>query len=115
MIKKRAGLNNLQALRSIVLTESDFNFNNKILGRRAIQHAKEIDGIAPEQYGSRKYKSSIDQALHKRITYDIIRQTKRPGLLCSNDAKSCYDRIVHSVAALAYKRIGVPKPPLTVC
>ena len=48
MIKKRAGLNNIKSLRSIVLTESDYNFNNKISGRWAIQHAEAIDGIAME-------------------------------------------------------------------
>ena len=108
MIKKREGLNNIKKLHSIVLTESDFDFNNKILGRRAIQHAEDIQGLAPEQYGSRKYKCSIDQAL----TYDIIRQSKRSGLLCSNDAQSFFDRIVHSVASLAYKGIGIQQPPL---
>ena len=112
MIKKREGLNNIKKLRSLVLTESDFNFNNKILGRRSIQHAEDIQGLAPEQYGSRKFKCSIDQALHKKITYDIMRQTKRSGLLCSNDAKSCFDQIVHSIAALAYKRIGIQQPPI---
>ena len=43
IIKKRIGLNNVTSLRSIVLTEADFNFNNKILGRRAMQHAEAID------------------------------------------------------------------------
>ena len=112
MIKKRIGLNNVKALRSIVLTEADFNFNNKILGRRAMQHAESIQELAPEQYGSRKHKSSINQALHKRLTYDLMRQLKKAGLLCSNDAKSCYDRILHSIAALAYKRIGITTQPI---
>ena len=112
MIKKKVNLNNILALRSVVLTEADFNFNNKILGRRTLQHAEAINEIAPEQYGSRKKKSAIDQALHKKITYDIIRQTKLPGALCSNDAKSCYDRVLHSIASLAYRRLGVPNPPV---
>ena len=112
MIKKRIGLNKVTALRSIVLTEADFNFNNKMLGRRAISHAEAIHELAPEQYGSRKNKCAIDQALHKRITYDIMRQLKQSGLLCSNDAKSCYDRILHSVASLAYQRIGIPSQPV---
>ena len=73
MIKKKIGLNTVQSLRSVVLREADFNFNNKILGRRAIQHAEEINDIAQEQYGSRKGKSAIDQALNKRLTYDIMR------------------------------------------
>ena len=63
----------MTSLRSIVLTEADFNFNNKILGRRAIQHAEAINELGPEQYGSRKHKSDIDQALHKRLTYAIMR------------------------------------------
>ena len=103
MIKKKMNLNNITALRSVVLTEADFNFNNKILGRRVIQHAEDIQDIAPEQYGSRKNKSAIDQALHKRITYDIIRQTKLPGAMCSNDAKLCYNWVLHSIAGLAYR------------
>ena len=40
MIKKKAGLNAVSSLRSIVLTEADFNYNNKVLGRRDIQHAE---------------------------------------------------------------------------
>ena len=44
--------------------------------------------------------------------YDIIRQKKHPGAWCSNDAKSCYDRIVHSVASLAMQRVGAPVEPI---
>ena len=29
-----------------------------------------------------------------------------------NDAKSCYDRIVHSVASLAMQRVGAPVEPI---
>jgi hypothetical protein len=34
---------------------------------------------------------------------------KRPGALCSNDAKSCCDLIGHMQAALAMQSKGVPK------
>ena len=34
--------------------------------------------------------------------------------MCSNDAKSCYDRIVHLVASLAMQRVGAPVEPI-VC
>ena len=112
MIKKKAGNAEIGALRSIVLLEADYNFNNKILGKRAMAHAEEIQALAPEQYGSRKGKTAIDQALHKRLTYDIIRQHRLPAILCSNDAKSCYDRILHPMASLAYRRAGVPLAPV---
>jgi hypothetical protein len=34
------------------------------------------------------------------------------GALCSNDAKSCYDRIAHNIAAISMQRMGVPLKPL---
>ena len=73
---------------------------------------EDLRAIAKEQYGSRSQLTAIDQSLNKRLTYDIIRQKKRPGALCSNDAKSCYDRIVHSVASLAMQRVGAPVEPI---
>ena len=96
MIKNKINLNNITALCSVVLTKADFNFNNKVLGRRTIQRAEMLKDLAPEQYGSRSNKSAIEQALHKTFTYDIIRQTRRPGAMCSNDAKSCYDSVIKS-------------------
>ena len=65
-----------------------------------------------DRYGSRSQLTAIDQSLNKRLTYDIIRQKKRPGALCSNDAKSCYGWIVHSVASLAMQRVGDPVEPI---
>ena len=65
MIKKRVKSNNVKNLRSIVLTEADFNFNNKVLGKYTMQHAEEKNLIAIEQYGSRKGCSAVDHALHK--------------------------------------------------
>ena len=74
-----------------------------------MRHAEALGILSDEQYGSRKGKSAIEQALHTRLTFDYWRQRQVSGLLCSNDAKACYDRIVHSVAALAMRRLGVPK------
>lgn len=112
MIKKKAQVDHIESLRSIVLTEADCNFNNKILGKSAMQVAEENQLLAPEQYGSRKGKLSIDHALHKRLSYDIVRQSRTAGALCSNDAKSCFDRIVHTIAILAYRRLGIANPPV---
>jgi hypothetical protein len=38
---------------------------------------------------------------------DQLRLLKWPGVLCSNDMKSCYDRIVHAVASLCLQRQGI--------
>ena len=64
--------------------------------------------IAPEQYGSRKFHEAIDQGINKKLTYNVMTQAKTPGALCSNDAKSCYDRITHIAASLAMRRAGAP-------
>ncbi len=76
--------------------------------------AEQLQVVAKERYGSRKNKAAIEQCLNKRLTFDLARQLKRPLAMCSNDAKSCYDRIVHSVASLCMRRMGVEEPPI-VC
>jgi len=42
-----------------------------------------------------------------QLFLDVMQQRKIPAAICSNDAKSCYDRIVHGFAALAALRLGV--------
>jgi hypothetical protein len=42
-----------------------------------------------------------------RFLQTIMWQLKRPGTLCYNDAKSCYDLIGHAQASLAMQRQGV--------
>jgi hypothetical protein len=77
-------------------------------------HAERHGNLAMEQYGSRKNLSAILHAVNKVLSFDFIRQYKAPAALCSNDAKSCYDQIIHSVASLCFQYQGVPEPPL-VC
>jgi hypothetical protein len=43
---------------------------------------------------------------------DNLQQARRAGALCANDAKSCYERVVHSIAALAMHCMGVPVNPI---
>ncbi len=112
MIHKKAMVDLVTKLRTVTLLEADFNFNNKILGKRTMEHAERNNLIAKEQYGSRPGKNSIKHAIHKRMTYDILRQLRIPGALCSNDAKSCFDRMVHAIVSLAYQCLGVPNPPI---
>jgi len=47
------------------------------------------------------------------LTYDILQQTKSPGAICANDVKTCYDLIVHTSAAMAMRRQGVPEAATT--
>ena len=108
IIPKELGNYNIKRLRTILLYEADFNFNNKILAKRMMHIAEDENILAPEQYGSRNKMSAIECALNKRLMFDILRQTKKPAGICSCDLHSCYDRVVHSFASLAMQRAGAP-------
>ena len=114
MLTKQAGNYHVNKLRAIILFEADFNQNNKHLGRYAMYKAEELQLLAIEQFGSRKYLSAIDHCINKRLTFDLARLLKCPLAICSNDAKGCYDRIIHAIATLALRRVGVPTEPV-VC
>jgi hypothetical protein len=109
MLMKKSGITDLSGLRTIVLFPVDCNFAFKHEGRSMMQIAEKTKSLAPEQYGSRHQHKAIDLAVNKAITFDILRQLKRPGAICSNDAKSCYDLIGHTQAAISMQRMGVPK------
>jgi hypothetical protein len=109
MILKKAGVTTLSSLRTIILFAADCNYAFKHLGRAMMKKAETQKSIAPEQFGSRKAHKAIDQALNKVLTNDLLRQLKVPGTICSNDAKSCYDLIVHAPASLSMQRQGVPQ------
>lgn len=108
-IPKKANSFRTDKLRTIVLLEADFNFGNKVISRRVAQTAEMYGSLAPEQYGSRKGHRATECALNKRLTLDMLRVLRWPGALCSNDLKSCYDRIAHAVASLCLQGQGVSK------
>jgi hypothetical protein len=71
-----------------------------------------LELIAKEQYSSQKHHAANDQGLNKELTTDALCQKNQPGALVSNDAKACYDRIIHSVASICLQANGVPDEPL---
>ena len=107
MIPKKQTSTHVTKLRIIVLFHSMFNMINKIIGRLVIKRADDLGLIPAEAYGSRPGRRANVCALNKVLTYDILRQKRIPAALCSNDAISCYDRIVHAVASLCMQRLGV--------
>ena len=114
MLYKKVANNHVEKLRTILLYEADFNALNKILGKAMLENGERCGSIACEQYGSRKNKSATIQCLNKRLTFDLWRQNKTPGAILSNDAKSCYDRILHNIASMAMQRQGV-HPSNIIC
>jgi hypothetical protein len=94
MITKHSGVTQLSGLQTIFLFPADCNYVFKHIGRKMMVMAEKTKSLAPEQYGSRKQHKAIDLAVNKALAYDNLQQQKRPGALCSNDAKTCYDRKV---------------------
>jgi Reverse transcriptase (RNA-dependent DNA polymerase). len=74
-----------------------------------MEYGEQHNLLAPEQFGSRKHKSAIEQAANKRFTMDIIRQSGNRAMYIANDAKSCYDRILLMVAYLTMRNFGIPQ------
>jgi hypothetical protein len=89
-----------------------FNTNNNKIGRDSMHQAEALDLLPPDQAGSRKDHRSNEQGFNKCLALDLLRQRRQPGALCCNDAKSCYDRIVHAIAILSMMHLGILLAPL---
>jgi hypothetical protein len=75
-----------------------------------MMHNAEQHGLLHKaQYGSRKGKMAISAVLLKRLSYDIIRQTRMDACVVDNDAAACYDRVIPSIAMIKSRRAGVPR------
>ena len=108
-ILKKAAVFDVEKMRTIQLMPAAFNMNNKKTGRDVMARAEQLDLLPDEQSGSRKANRSILTALNKVLANDLIRARRVPSVLIFNDAKSCYDRIVLWIAALALRRLGTSK------
>ena len=70
MLLKKEGYFIVEKLRTIVLFESDFNQENKRLGREAMNLALDKNLISEEQY-SRPGRSAQDNAMNKDLCSTI--------------------------------------------
>ena len=114
MIPKKQTSINVEKLRIIVLFHAMYNMVNKRVGRSMVQRAHDQQLIPLEAFGSVPNRQANVCALNKALVNDILRQQRRPAALCSNDATSCYDRIVHVVASICMQRLGVAAPTCKV-
>ena len=104
---KNEGDYRVNRTRYIPLKEADTNENSTILAKDASVIADNYKLLDVEQY-RKLHGSSIYLATNKWIAYNMSRQMKHPIAVCSNNARSCYDMIVHLVAFLAFRRLSIP-------
>jgi hypothetical protein len=108
MLEKIPGKPLLNKLRVIHLLESDFNLMIGILwGRRLVHQGEQINAFDDGQGGSRLDRRTQELLLQKHLTYSIWRMARINGASFDNDTKSCFDRIVMTVASLCSQQLGM--------
>ena len=109
ILEKIPGKPMIEKLRIIMLYEADFNFVLKLIwGRRLIRHAEKYRCLGTSNHGSRAGRQTIDALLEKLLLYEYARLTRTSLVTVDNDAKSCYDRIIKSLAMIACIGVGLP-------
>ena len=107
MIPKKKSSRHVEKLRIIVLFDAMFNMVNKRIARDMIKRAQTLSILPDEAYRGVPGRRASTCSLNKILALDVIRMERRTAAVCSNDAKSCYDRIVHTIASLCMQRLGV--------
>jgi hypothetical protein len=107
LLLKRSEVTLVEKLCTIVLFQGDFNYLNNYIGRHMMKDGETYEQLAWEQYGSREGKNAIDQALNKVLYFDLIRQALMDAAMCFNDAKSCYESMLHSIASIPMQQKNV--------
>jgi hypothetical protein len=109
ILEKTTGKPIIEKLRIIMLSKADFNFMLKLIwGQRLVRHAKHYRGLGISNHGSRSGRQTIDALLEKLLLYEFARLTRTSLVTVNNDAKSCYDRIIKSLAMIACIGVGLP-------
>ena len=85
---------------------------NKHLERTATRKSKNLDGLSPEQYDSRKSNTKDIKNLNTRLFYDIIRQNRISETSIFVELVSKYDPVVHSISSLSLQGVDVTKEPV---
>ena len=110
MIEKIPGTPRINKLRVIHLYEADYNAVNKLVWQRGVVwDAHQKGSLNKAQSGSRPARTCIEVVTSKDMKYLNSALTRSPMATMDNDAKSCYDRVIASLALLISHHYGVPE------
>jgi hypothetical protein len=114
MLEKIFGCTLITKLRSILLTEADFNATNKtVYGIWMLDNVRKYR-LMPEEVFSEQNHLADDGTPSKVLFFNIACQLRRPAGLASVDADNCYDCIAHPMASMIFQAFGVPTPAITL-
>jgi hypothetical protein len=104
IIFKDIGSYRIHRLRVIHIYEADFNLLLAIKWRQLLRHADNRNLINPRLFGGRPGCEAQSLPFREELKYDICYVTRRTLINFDNDASSCYDRIIISLASLINSR-----------
>ena len=107
-IEKEPGNNKPEKQRTIHFLEAGFAEGCRFIFARRMMHNAKLKKVVPEVQYARKKGKAIDAVLQKVLTLDHFRLTRIPGIGFANDLMNCYDRVAHSAAGMAMRRLGAP-------
>jgi hypothetical protein len=110
MLKKIPGVVRSNKLRIIQLLEADLNQVLRIaFARNIAKLAKNNKGIIIDHEYGRAHATCMTPVLNKLLNVQLLIQKWTEDIVCDNDAKGCYDRIISWVAVSSLRRLGYSK------
>jgi hypothetical protein len=101
IIEKIPGQPIIEKLRIIMLYEADFNFALKLIwGKRLAHNAEYYKILGTSNHRSCPGCQCTDALIEKLLIYVLI--------MVDNDAKSCYNSIIRTLAMTACMAVGLP-------
>jgi len=108
MAFKKADSKKVNTLRSIVLSEADWNAAGRMyVTKKMMKQAETLQLLPNEHLGGRKGRKSIDGAIAKKMYLDNTRIMRIPTIILSTDAANCYDRMIHKYISLMSIKWGL--------
>jgi hypothetical protein len=107
MIEKEPGDPHIHRLRVIHLYEADYSLTLGIQFRRLMHHCEDNQLLNPGCYGCRPARTAHDPVVIEVLQMDYTFATRYPHIKFSNDATSCFDRIIPSVSSMVARSYGL--------
>ena len=106
MIIKKALCFDIKKQCAIVILDSEFNQNYKRMGRYVAHNSTLLNKTTLEQFATKRT-TAINQTICKRWLIDHHHSRGHRFALTSSNLTRCYDRIIHSAAAIVLLRVGI--------
>jgi len=114
MIFKETGNYQIHRLRVIHIYEADFNLVLAVKWRQLLQSSDHLGLINDGLFGGRPGCEAQSLTFLEELKYDISYMTRRTLFNFDNDATSCYDRIIVSLASLINRKYGIHRKVVAI-